>query len=169
MSAFPKVAAQMRVKSHHQYRVEEFLVGIGHKIPDRPVTADRAVLMTWARLLLEETLEWIEAAGLEVAINAAEIHNGDHLALEDLSIRPSKHEPDLVAMADASSDVSVVNTGAMSLNGMADLPLLDEVDANNLCKLATGRLCPETGKFLKAANHVKPDFAEVLRQQGWAG
>lgn len=156
----------MRDKSEHQAAVERFLVGIGRPVPDRPSVADVDLLATWGRLLLEETMEWIEAAGLEV-VSAED--GGETFDRHGLTVRRAwRAAPDLVAMVDASADVSVVNTGCLSINGVADLDVLRTVDDNNLLKVATGRICPETGKFLKPLGHPKPDFAAALRRQGWA-
>jgi predicted HAD superfamily Cof-like phosphohydrolase len=70
-------------------------------------------------------------------------------------------------MADGLADTMVICAGGMAICGIADLPLLREVDDNNLLKLDTGYFDAERGKFIKAKNHPKPDIAKVLKAQGW--
>jgi predicted HAD superfamily Cof-like phosphohydrolase len=154
----------MKLQTPHQSNVEKFLRGIGRLVPDFPRAPDVATRAAWARLLLEEVFEWIEAAGLGV------LCEGGGVAFKDLSVSVDGWaEPNLVKMVDASADISVVNTGALSLCGVADSAILDEVDENNLLKIGRGRMDPVSGKFIKPPDHPRPDFEKRLRLQGWKG
>ena len=153
------------MKSNHQTRVEAFLHGIGRTVPNTPQVADREVLGTWGRLLLEEVFEWLRAAGLTVQLEDA-LDDDPPLEFAELKVCVDNTViPDLVGMADASADISVVNTGAMSLNGIHDINILEEVDANNMLKIERGHRDPVTGKFIKPVGHPKPDFNRCLRTQ----
>lgn len=153
-------------QSAHQARVEAFLRGIRRPIPAVPEVPSRELLATMGRTLLEETFEWLEAAGLVVSSEGP----NSSLTFEHLEVYvdPDK-EPDLVQMAKEASDVSVVNAGNMISCGIKDEAVLRAVDENNLLKIATGRYCEKTGKFLKPPNHPKTDVKPLLRKQGWVG
>lgn len=152
-------------RSEHQQRVDQFLRGFGLPLPPTPTLANKELLVLCARLLLEETLEWIDAAGIDVVLRP-ECTRHAPLRLADLLLRSSPdREPDLAAMAKEAADVSVVTMEALSVNGIADVSLLAAVDENNLQKLATGRRNPETGKFEKHPDHPKPDVRSILSRQ----
>jgi predicted HAD superfamily Cof-like phosphohydrolase len=155
-----------RQKSRHQMDVETFLHGIGHPIPMTPRVADGSRLNTWGRMLLEETWETI-VDGLKTkiyvdpSVNIREPLDWKNTAFSGLAY------PNLQEIVDGCADVIVIATGLMSLCGVADYWVLKEIDDNNLLKLSTGRMCPQTGKFLKAADHPKPDIMNRLRDQGY--
>jgi len=153
------------MQSEHQKRVRQLLQGINKPLPSKPEVGDRDQLLVQGRLLLEEVFEWLEAAGIAVTLD-----DGDPAALPYSALRLSvdiTRDPDLVEMADASADISVVNTGAMCLNGISDLSILEEVDRHNLSKLGSWKLDPVSGKYVKPASFPEPDFGSVLRKQGW--
>lgn len=156
-------------QSEHQARVEAFLRGIRRPIPDVPTVASRELLATMGRTLLEETLEWLQAAGLKLSLE------GDDESCPSISfsecrieIDPTK-EPNLVEMAKEAADVSVVTIGNMLSCGIRDADILRAVDENNLLKVSTGSYDSVSGKFIKAPNHPKTDLKPALRAQGWQG
>lgn len=158
----------------HEQRVREMMNGFGQFGPDKPTVPDEKTRRLRCKLILEEALEFIKAAGFDVVI--ANPCRSATLPVTDYSHEPSDQigsytfqstgsAPDLVEMADGIADISVVTVGTAIACGIAIEPLLQLVDENNLLKIATGRKCPETGKFLKAPNHPKPDIAgEIARQ-----
>lgn len=162
MSSLNRQISPLRVKSAHQQRVEAFLVGHGRPVPNVPELASPELLQLWSRLLLEETLETIEAAGVQLVIDG---DDSVRVTMDDFQFKIA-HQPDLPKLAKETADVSVVNTGFMSLCGIADEAVLKAVDDNNFLKLSTGRFCPATGKLLKAPNHPKPDIKALLHEQG---
>lgn len=162
------------MQSTHNERVREMMKGFGQDCPEIPTVADVKTRSLRFRLLLEEVLEFGEAAGIAVFLKDDFVHCLQELK-EPVPIRMDKlvfssfSEPNLVEMADAIADISVVNEGAAIAFGLPMEKLQETVDENNLLKIATGSKCPETGKFLKSPNHPKPDFAGVLRDHGWNG
>ena len=155
-----------RLKTEHLQAVERFHVGMGVDVPIQPTVPSNARLIARAKLLMEETLEFIEAAGIELQIQSSMMLNPAPLRFEHLQfvkIKPA----DMIEMADGLADVAVITAGGMAICGIADLPLLREVDDNNLLKLSTGHFDDKSGKFIKAKNHPKPDITAVLKAQGW--
>lgn len=151
--------------SPHERRVREMMVLFGQAVPDTPSIPPQETRCLRARLLLEEVLEYIAAAGLAVHL---ETERGPvAITMSSLQIVP-QGSPDLVAMTDALADISVVTTGAFAAQGTRMAPVLECVDANNLMKVSRGRL-DASGKFIKAADHPPPDLAPVLGLQGWKG
>jgi predicted HAD superfamily Cof-like phosphohydrolase len=144
-------------------------MGIVRQVPDYPrLPFDIDLLRTWGHLLLEELWEYFDAAGLDVVLRPG--HNGDSVQYADMGIMTADRRPDLVGIVDACADVAVVNTGVLSLCGVADISVMQEVNNNNLLKVDPSRGAKvdlNTGKLRKPPGHPKPDFASVLRNQGW--
>lgn len=157
----------------HNDCVREMMKGFGQDCPEKPTVADVSTRSLRFRLLLEEVLEFGEAAGIAVFVKDNFVHCLKDLK-EPVPVRMDKlvfssfSEPNLVEMSDAIADISVVNEGTAIAFGLPMDKLQETVDENNLLKVATGTKCPETGKFLKSQNHPKPDFAKVLRDHGWS-
>lgn len=148
-------------KSRHQRRVETFLVAAGHTIPSRPTIPKESLRVLQARLLLEETMEAIEAMGVKILSP-----NKGKVVYQDLSLEPDPSFPmDLPHIAKELADVRVVATGTMSLHGMMDRPIQEEVDENNIAKYGSGIRFRADGKVEKPPNHPKPNLAAVLVAQ----
>ena len=73
----------------------------------------------------------------------------------------------MVKIVDGCADVSVVNIGCLLACGIADVPILEEVDQNNLSKFGAGYYRDEYGKLRKPPGHKPPDFKKVLISQGY--
>lgn len=73
---------------------------------------------------------------------------------------------DMVKAVDAVADISVVNIGTMSALGVADVPILEEVDRNNMSKFDEGCHVEPNGKLRKPPGHKPPRFRELLKEQG---
>lgn len=145
----------------HERRVREMMTLFGQAVPSSPEVPPLDVRVLRARLLLEEVLEYIEAAGLALWSH----HDGSMQPFTmETAVITSSGSPDLVAMTDALADITVVTTGAFAAQGTRMAPILECVDANNIAKYARGRK-DEHGKFIKAENHPKPDIATMLRLQ----
>ncbi len=141
----------------HERRVRQMMCLFGQDVPPYPAMPDDKSRICCARLLLEEVLEYVEAAGLAVKLGDQKI------TFEDLAITV-EGAGDLVEMTDALADISVVNTVAFATQGTRMAPILECVDANNISKYSTGHL-DATGKFIKSPNHPKPDMAAMLKLQ----
>lgn len=159
-------------KSVHQLAVEEFHIGMGQTPPTTPTVPSDAQLLARCKLLLEEALEFVEAAGVKISL--VELGNSEwKIDVEEKTIRfndlrfAKVEKADLIGMADGLADTMVICAGGLAICGIADMPLLREVDNNNLLKISTGHFDKDRGKFIKAPNHPKPDIAGVLKEQGW--
>lgn len=151
--------------SAHARRVADFMRKAGQQLPGTPSVRDGKIRELRVRLLLEEVLEFAEASGVRINLRE-EPYSTPPLTYEDF-VFDTNDKVDLVKAADGLADISVVTVGAMLAYGIADVPLLEEVDQNNLMKIARGRRCPKTGKWLKPPDHQPPRIADVLRAQGW--
>jgi predicted HAD superfamily Cof-like phosphohydrolase len=142
---------------------------MGVDVPDKPVVPSDDRLVARCKLLLEEVMEFVEAAGIEVRVPDIAIggRRGNAAIKFEYMEFSKTAAADLVGMADGLADTMVICAGGMAICGIADLPLLREVDDNNLLKLDTGYFDAERGKFIKAKNHPKPDITKVLKAQGW--
>lgn len=146
----------------HEERVITMMRGFGQNTPDRPTIPALQDRIRCFRLLLEEVLEYGDAAGLSAVTHSGA---GQTLHIDDLVVRPTEWEPVLEGMVDACADISVVNTCAFAAMGVRMQPVLELVDANNLLKIETGTLDPISGKFKKHPDHPKPDFESAIAQQ----
>lgn len=147
----------------HFQRIRQMMGGFGQDTPDRPEIPDAKTRELRCRLILEEALEFVEAAGFTTYMAAG---GGIYhpISFKDLSFE-STSKPDLELMVDGLADISVVTIGSFVALGVADEAVLLEVDKNNLLKIATGHKDPETGKFIKAPDHPLPDIQGVLDTQ----
>lgn len=145
------------MKTQHQVRVESFMEGAQQQVPAAPQLPSPTVANLRARLIIEEALETCSALG--VVVKAA---RHGFLEFSDLEF-VNFGSMDLVEIADGCADLSVVAIGTLSACGIGDAPLLEEVDLNNLMKIANGTL--RDGKFIKPANHPAPRIREVLEAQ----
>lgn len=153
-----------RRKTEHQQRVESFMRLAGQEIPDKPTIPSEEVRLLRARLILEEALETIEALGCRVGL--------DFGIDDDVLADHSKYKivrcgvPDLEQIADGVADISVVSIGTLSACGIADDPILREVDESNLRKFCAGGRLRDDGKWIKPTGWEPPKIAERLREQG---
>jgi predicted HAD superfamily Cof-like phosphohydrolase len=134
-------------------------------LPSKPQVPDAKMILAQARLVFEETMELLEAVGVKVFVaNAGEVDRHDI----ELEFDP-KRKINIVEVAKEAADVSVVTIGMLSEFGIADTPVLEEVDANNLGKFdpASGGYLDENRKWRKPANYPKPDILGVLVAQGY--
>lgn len=151
------------VRSKHQQAVDAFMRGAGQHLPSKPTVPDEATRIGRARLLLEECLETIEALGVTVV--ARDEIDGECVVLgmcdSVLDFETFPCSISLSEIIDGCIDLRVVATGTLSACGIPDTPFQEEVDNNNLLKIAGGHL-DEHGKFIKPKNHPKPDIAGIL-------
>jgi predicted HAD superfamily Cof-like phosphohydrolase len=163
----------------HERRVRQMMRAFNQNTPDTPRLPSETIRAARVRMLLEEVLEFADASAINVSVVIgkdqsrfiyskyvpfAESGDADEGSFT-LTNDPLK-EPDLVEMADALGDISVVNTGAFAACGIAMTPILEAIDSNNLLKVAKGKL-DAGGKFIKSPDHQPPDIAFVLRSLGW--
>lgn len=151
--------------SLHQQNVAEFMRLASQQLPEFPVLPTPGVRLLRARLIFEEAMETIEALGVDVYLSNA--NDGNYQVCKDNVYIEIGGAADLVKIVDGCADISVVNTGALLACGVADLPVLDAVDYNNLAKFGPGHTKREDGKLIKPPGHKPPDFERILCGQGW--
>ncbi len=181
-----------KIRSPHQQRVDAFMRGIpGQSVPmGGPKIPAATVRELRARLMLEETLETINAMGVEVTfqgVAAMDMTKGqefstqinfpsddiecDHQVMEHsfharaISLMGPRGDSYLREVADGCADVKVVTTGTLTAHGIADCLLQEEVDLNNLLKFAEGHSIDSGGKLVKPPNHPLPDIQGILDAQ----
>jgi predicted HAD superfamily Cof-like phosphohydrolase len=156
-------------KPSHEDRVRQMMKGFGQECPPSPTVSDYKTRELRVRLLLEEVLEYADAAAVQVFISTG--HDTGRVDFDDLFFHPAMRlaesaKPDLVAMLDAVADISVVAVGTSVAHGFPLAEAQSVVDENNLLKIKNGSV-DEHGKFKKHPDHLKPDFAAVLIRNGW--
>lgn len=162
------------LKSPNQLWVELFMARMNNPkqpLPVRPTVPHREVRLLRARLLLEETLETIQALGVKVEVHSpGDVMNGDPGHYEPVEMKAIRFEldgePDLVEIADGCADIEVVMIGTQASCGIAHQPIYEEVCENNLLKFAPGHVIDPGGKLIKPPNHPKPAIRALLERQG---
>lgn len=150
----------MTVQTPHQLRVEQFMFKANQfagnrEVPKIPTIPNEATRLLRARLILEEAIETINALGFNVESRYTGVGADGAVPVNVKSMRFSPHSKgcDMVEVADGCADISVVTIGTLSAFGIWDLPLLDEVDNNNLSKFefpkCPGKPCPRMGLEMK--------------------
>lgn len=152
-------------KTDHQKRVEGFMRLAGQDVPASPEIPPEAVRLLRAKLIFEEAMETIHALGFEVVARVP-YPQPNELVIRSENIKmEAALEPDLIEIADGCADISVVTIGTLSACGIADRPLLEEVDESNLQKFGQGSHRREDGKWMKPAGWVPPKIEKVLDEQ----
>jgi hypothetical protein len=128
-------------KYQPQQDIAELMKLYDQEIKKAPAIPDRETLLLRARLIFEEALEFVEAAGC--VVNA------------DLEVIQGNSGPSLVEMADAIGDTLVVTYGAANALGIQVQPVWDEIQRSNLSK--TWAHCSACDTELHEANTSKGD------------
>ncbi len=154
----------------HERRVRQMQRLFGQVIPDAPQVPNGARMLSQLRMLFEEVLEALQAAG--VAIDVWDHRNEEAVAI---NVRPGSFR--LVAqkvpndclphLVKELADVSVTLVGMFAACGIRMEPILEAVDANNIEKRASGKMNPETGKWEKSPDHKPPNIETLLLLQGY--
>ena len=169
--------AQIVPMTDHERRVMQLMQSFDQATPLLPRMPDEHTRKLRAALILEEALEFAQAAGLYVSVKTVDgavtlstnrANNIDVAKEGDFFLDAGAAEPSLPLMIDACSDISVVMTGTFVACGVPVTPCLELVDSNNLLKIATGKLDPVSGKFIKAPNHPVPNYQHLLDSLGYS-
>lgn len=151
--------------------VRAFMFAIGQEVKSTPEVPDLMVVKLRLRLITEEFVELLKAAGVRGLGHVDErlsVQDNIMALIDDL--RDTQSEPlrvNMPELADALSDLRVVIVGtdaAFGINGDAVDRLV--MDAN--MKKLEGE-DDEHGKRQKPPGWMPPDIAGELRRQGWAG
>lgn len=139
--------------------------GIKIDVPPKPTGPnDAAVRKLCARLLFEEVMETIEGLGVEVFVDDRSINAHGDDPKHDFSVKSSF--ANMVETVDGCLDTRVVATYTLSIFGVADELLQQEVDNNNTLKFSQGHYIDKGGKLIKPKNHPKPRIKYLLAEQG---
>lgn len=141
-----------------QKQVELFMVKAGQPVEYVPAIPSEEAMRHAARILLEETIETINAMGYEIRV-------GEKVFLEqDGYIMIRKSDPDLVEIADGYTDVDYVVQVGYNTFGLPGDALFSEVAQNNLDKFRGAYSFSSTGKLIKPPNHPKPDIEGIVKR-----
>ncbi len=145
--------------------VREFHETFNHPIHTAPFVPDDKTIKLRLALILEEFTELTEAclgdtehAQKTLSTLAHAMDNVKALQADDLNV-------DLVAVADALTDINYVTYGAGHCFGLDLDACMQEVQRANMSKLGEdGKpIYNEHGKIMKGPRYTPPDIAKVLQ------
>jgi predicted HAD superfamily Cof-like phosphohydrolase len=142
-----------------QQDIAELMKLYDQEVREFPSIPDRVTLLLRARLIFEEAMEFVEAAGCSVPLLDKGI--GPYVVIDETSA------PNLVEMADAIGDTLVVTYGAANALGIQVEPVWDEIQRSNLSKVwPDGAIHKrEDGKVIKPSTYSPAAIDGVLAQQ----
>ncbi len=136
---------------YNQERVKIFMNTFEQECPTKPTIAAEKIRILRAKLILEETVEFIDALGLRLSWKKNNV------------ILKQVKEPDLVKIADAIADLEVINKGSAVAFGIDSEKFFNLVMDNNMTKLVNGKpLKRADGKILKPDGY-KPVTEEIKK------
>jgi predicted HAD superfamily Cof-like phosphohydrolase len=148
-------------------RIKEFMRGAGQPTPESYHELTEAERVIRARLILEETLETI-VLGLGVQVGVRGLHDVVQISRPENGgkfmeqfVLNAEWEYDPVEFVDGVVDIHVVSRGSLIAAGIPDEAFQEEVDDNNLLKIANGHL-NEHGKLVKPVGHPAPNISGIL-------
>ena len=153
----------------NQEEVKEFMVAADQDVPDSPSVPSFEMRRVRVMLLLEEVLEFAEAAGVSVMIDENERdsvgvvnvrHSKDFFYVDD-----GEDAVDLTEVADGLCDIEYVNQGAGVAFGIDLEPCWDEVHDSNMSKFIDGHKDPETGKWIKGPSYRPANLEPIIDAQ----
>ncbi len=146
-----------------QALVLAFHKAFGLPAPSKPEMPSPEQRLLRARLIFEEALEYVKAAGVLVIAGSpfSEIWIED---VGDLGFYDAADtDPDEVGMIDALCDLASVTLGGAVIQGIDLAPFFADVHASNMAKLHDGKVVlDEGGKVVKPAGWKPPDLAARL-------
>lgn len=147
--------------TEHALRVALFAIKGGQFVPAHPHMPRADVRKLRCLLLLEETLEFIEASGF--AVDLYSVFSGVCKVGERFgyTVYETGKNPSYEDMVDACADVSVVNTGTLIALGAGDAEVLEAVDNANLAKVTGNVTRDANGKIKKPDDWQPPVYGCV--------
>lgn len=159
--------------SKHIENVKEFHRKAKQGIANKPIIPSEEVRLLRAKLIFEETLETIEAMGVEVDFDHCSLADTWGIETEAIkegaivfNIDPYK-KPDLVEVADGCADINYVVTGTQLEFGIPIEEVQAEVDRSNADKFTGDYTINESGKIIKPSDWKAPDIASILEKHRW--
>jgi len=119
-----------------------------------------------AELILEETLEYIEASGFRVAVKHTV--TGEEKIVDSFRTLElvDNGEPNVPDMVDAIGDAKYVLDGAALALGVDMEPIEVSIHSANMAKFGPESWTDRKGKVRKPPGWSPPDIEELLTQQG---
>lgn len=156
----------------HQENIEDFMDKASQDLPEKPTIPDEKIRELRAKLILEEAIETIEALGFNIYMDGTVDYEcgGSIVTFNSVGLKfkqKSEEDINLAEIADGCADLSVVTMGTLSACGIADTPLLDLIDENNLSKFDGKETIREDGKLIKSPNWKAPDIKGLLKKMGY--
>jgi len=136
-----------------QEDVKQFMVAAGQTTYNRPTIPTPEARVLHGRLILEETLETLEAMGLKMVYN-------DDLSITDV-VDVGEARVELDKVWDGLVDTSYVVNGAANGWGLCMQLGHDECQSSNLSKFIDGHR-RDDGKWVKGPSYRPADFQELL-------
>lgn len=143
--------------NEHINRICRFMEKAGQTIRWKPTVPTYEERKLRAKLILEESLETIDALGFSVIVSGVDAKSHQLVELK---------EPNLVEIADGIADISVVSIGTTIACGIDIRPIIEMVDESNLAKFSEGSYRRDDGKWMKPPNWKPPRIKEELIRQG---
>lgn len=136
-----------------QIEVRELMQKMGQATPEKPTMPSLEIRKLRVKLIAEELGELALAYGIDLFISDGEV--------EVFAFSHSR--ADLIAAADATTDLRVVVIGTDIAMGIDGEPCWNEVHRSNMSK--DGSLPLVDGKFQKGASYSPPNLAPILEAQ----
>jgi predicted HAD superfamily Cof-like phosphohydrolase len=151
---------------HESDLVEEFHRKAGQPVREVPQCPPDEEVRLRLRLLAEEFRELLEACGA----NPDAVHNVDIFTTQAINsvLAEEGDEVDMVAVADALTDIHFVNVGSFLSFGLPKEVLFDAVSDSNATKFQDG-VAMVGGKVAKGPSFKPPNIRAVLVEAGWNG
>jgi predicted HAD superfamily Cof-like phosphohydrolase len=149
-----------------QKDVATFMEMCGQEVNKVPTVPDKNILLLRARLLFEEVMEFIEAAGCKLSYRQKELETGE--LVDEFTVYEGRTNPDLVEMYDAICDIEYVNAGAANALGLNLGVGFEEVHRSNMSKVWSDGLIHknEFGKVMKPHDTYSPaDLKSIIDKE----
>lgn len=143
-------------------QVIAFHQAFGQPILYKPTIPSVERLKLRARLVMEESMEFVTALGVDLGL-AMRAEGAIAAAVASIGSHPCG----IVQAADALGDIDYVVEGSRLEMGIDGQPIADEIHRSNMSKLGSdGKpIYREDGKAMKPPSWTAPDIAGVLQKQ----
>lgn len=141
-----------------------FMLKAKQPLSGQPHVPPKELLKLRCELLIEETLEFIEACGFSLIGVESDALDDESPALAKRygrEIVPNGRPADYEGMIDACADVGYVNTGNILTLGAGDADVQVKVALANLAKFTGNYGYSPTGKLIKPTGWKKPVYEAV--------
>lgn len=146
-------------------QVIQFMILAEQDIQPKPKRPPAEIVKLRMRLIIEEALELLEAAGLD----PEPVKEAKSKLFEAIDFYPTSRKLKMADWVDALADLDYVVEGARLAFGVFGKTIAAEVHKKNMEKFGPGGYRDEHGKWRKPPDWTPPDIERILREQGWEG